>query len=68
MLIYHLSKKFGRLGGGGSDYKPFLQHVGIPAADISFGGGKSKTQLILLIIDVTFFLCLARCNILSSMS
>lgn len=29
---------FGRLGGGGSDYKPFLQHVGIPAADISFGG------------------------------
>ncbi|QHO39115.1 uncharacterized protein DS421_4g126290 [Arachis hypogaea] len=28
----------GRLGGGGSDYKPFVQHVGIPSIDIAFGG------------------------------
>ncbi|XP_057447245.1 probable glutamate carboxypeptidase LAMP1 [Lotus japonicus] len=33
------SSLFGRLGGGGSDYAPFLQHVGIPAADMAFGGG-----------------------------
>ncbi|XP_058722349.1 probable glutamate carboxypeptidase LAMP1 [Vicia villosa] len=33
------SPQFGRLGGGGSDYKAFLQHVGIPATDISFGEG-----------------------------
>ncbi|KAK7314391.1 hypothetical protein VNO77_32913 [Canavalia gladiata] len=32
------SPPLGRLGGGGSDYAPFLQHVGIPAADIAFGG------------------------------
>ncbi|XLR02993.1 hypothetical protein S83_069191 [Arachis hypogaea] len=25
-------------GGGGSDYKPFVQHVGIPSIDIAFGG------------------------------
>ncbi|WOG94320.1 hypothetical protein DCAR_0313613 [Daucus carota subsp. sativus] len=31
--------KIGRLGGAGSDYAPFLQHVGIPAADMSFGEG-----------------------------
>ncbi|KAK6944901.1 Peptidase M28 [Dillenia turbinata] len=28
-----------RLGGGGSDYAAFLQHVGIPAADLFYGGG-----------------------------
>ncbi|CAK8533789.1 unnamed protein product [Lathyrus sativus] len=33
------SPQFGRLGGGGSDYKAFLQHVGIPATDMSFGEG-----------------------------
>ncbi|CAI5521368.1 unnamed protein product [Closterium sp. Naga37s-1] len=27
----------GRLGGGGSDYAPFLQHLGIAAADLHFG-------------------------------
>ncbi|KAK7245471.1 hypothetical protein RIF29_40317 [Crotalaria pallida] len=27
-----------RLGGGGSDYVAFLQHVGIPAAEMTFGG------------------------------
>lgn len=34
--------KIGRLGGGGSDYAAFVQHVGVPAVDMSFGGG---TQL-----------------------
>ncbi|GAB2245558.1 hypothetical protein Droror1_Dr00001051 [Drosera rotundifolia] len=29
----------GRLGGGGSDFSAFVQHVGIPSADISFGEG-----------------------------
>ncbi|KAK4396967.1 putative glutamate carboxypeptidase LAMP1 [Sesamum angolense] len=27
----------GRLGGAGSDYSAFVQHIGVPAADISFG-------------------------------
>lgn len=31
--------KIGRLGGGGSDYAAFVQHIGIPAADMSFGRG-----------------------------
>ncbi|RZC68516.1 hypothetical protein C5167_031747 [Papaver somniferum] len=31
--------KFGRLGGGGSDYAPFVQHVGVSAIDMLFGGG-----------------------------
>ncbi|CAA0829193.1 Peptidase M28 family protein [Striga hermonthica] len=29
---------FGRLGGGGSDYASFVQHIGIPASDLSLGG------------------------------
>ncbi|OVA08527.1 Protease-associated domain [Macleaya cordata] len=29
----------GRLGGGGSDYAPFVQHVGVSAIDMFFGGG-----------------------------
>ncbi|GAB2265727.1 Lysosome-associated membrane glycoprotein 1 [Dionaea muscipula] len=29
----------GRLGGGGSDFSAFVQHVGIPSVDISFGEG-----------------------------
>lgn len=33
--------KVGRLGGGGSDYAAFVQHVGIPSTDLSFGGGKN---------------------------
>ncbi|KAK3016478.1 hypothetical protein RJ639_007727 [Escallonia herrerae] len=28
----------GRLGGGGSDYAAFVQHIGVPSADVSFGG------------------------------
>ncbi|KAL4563876.1 hypothetical protein LXL04_027924 [Taraxacum kok-saghyz] len=31
--------KIGRLGGGGSDYAAFVQHIGVPSTDISFGGG-----------------------------
>ncbi|CAI5488664.1 unnamed protein product [Closterium sp. Naga37s-1] len=30
--------ELGRLGGGGSDYAAFLQHLGIAAADTHFGG------------------------------
>ncbi|GAA0184781.1 metalloprotease [Lithospermum erythrorhizon] len=29
----------GRLGGAGSDYAAFVQHIGIPGADVSFGQG-----------------------------
>lgn len=32
--------KIGRLGGGGSDYAAFIQHIGVPVADMSFGTGK----------------------------
>lgn len=28
-----------RLGGGGSDYAAFVKHIGVPAADLAFGGG-----------------------------
>uniref|UniRef100_A0A0D9V5H8 glutamate carboxypeptidase II n=1 Tax=Leersia perrieri TaxID=77586 RepID=A0A0D9V5H8_9ORYZ len=31
------SSLIGRLGGGGSDYSAFVQHIGIPSADISMG-------------------------------
>ncbi|KAK1437569.1 hypothetical protein QVD17_03363 [Tagetes erecta] len=31
--------EIGRLGGGGSDYAAFVQHIGVPATDISFGNG-----------------------------
>ncbi|XP_076933017.1 putative glutamate carboxypeptidase LAMP1 [Bidens hawaiensis] len=31
--------KIGRLGGGGSDYAAFVQHIGVPSTDISFGNG-----------------------------
>ncbi|KAL3532545.1 hypothetical protein ACH5RR_006066 [Cinchona calisaya] len=30
--------KIGRLGGRGSDYSAFVQHVGIPSTDMHFGG------------------------------
>nr|XP_043629584.1 probable glutamate carboxypeptidase LAMP1 isoform X1 [Erigeron canadensis] len=30
-------EKIGRLGGGGSDYAAFVQHIGVPSTDISFG-------------------------------
>ncbi|GAB4839007.1 Lysosome-associated membrane glycoprotein 1 [Ancistrocladus abbreviatus] len=33
------SAPIGRLGGKGSDFAAFVQHVGIPAVDMYFGGG-----------------------------
>lgn len=33
------SPLIGRLGGGGSDYSAFVQHIGIPSIDISIGSG-----------------------------
>ncbi|KAK7244511.1 hypothetical protein RIF29_39334 [Crotalaria pallida] len=42
------SPLIGRLGGGGSDYAAFVQHMGIPAADIAFGGAASVWELIAL--------------------
>lgn len=35
----HLYIKIGRLGGGGSDYSAFVQHIGIPSVDMSIGSG-----------------------------
>lgn len=37
--------KIKRLGGTGSDYAAFLQHVGIPAADMSFGEGTKSPYM-----------------------
>ncbi|GJP52420.1 hypothetical protein CLOM_g11535 [Closterium sp. NIES-68] len=36
--------ELGRLGGGGSDYAAFLQHLGIAAADTHFGGSYPMYQ------------------------
>ncbi|CAI0628577.1 unnamed protein product [Linum tenue] len=33
------SPPIGRLGGGGSDYAAFVQHIGVAAVDMSFGDG-----------------------------
>ncbi|KAE8682860.1 Peptidase M28 family protein isoform 2 [Hibiscus syriacus] len=33
------SPLIGRLGGAGSDYAAFLQHIGVPAANMQFGTG-----------------------------
>ncbi|KAJ0031471.1 hypothetical protein Pint_13292 [Pistacia integerrima] len=33
------SPVIGRLGGGGSDYSAFVQHIGVPSADLAFGEG-----------------------------
>ncbi|KAI3925898.1 hypothetical protein MKW92_018778, partial [Papaver armeniacum] len=38
-LLKEVAQQFGRLGGGGSDYAPFVQHVGVYAIDMLFGGG-----------------------------
>ncbi|PKA57224.1 putative glutamate carboxypeptidase 2 [Apostasia shenzhenica] len=32
----------GRLGGGGTDFAAFVQHVGVPSVDMSFGQGISS--------------------------
>lgn len=36
-MFYFL--KIGRLGGGGTDFAAFVQHVGVPSVDIAFGEG-----------------------------
>lgn len=37
--LYAWYVKIGRLGDLTSDYAAFVQHVGVPAADMRFGGG-----------------------------
>lgn len=48
-LTYSLTRtysvKIGRLGGAGSDYAAFVQHIGVPAADMLFGGGNKHIVL-----------------------
>ncbi|KAH7572219.1 hypothetical protein JRO89_XS04G0221800 [Xanthoceras sorbifolium] len=41
------SPVIGRLGGGGSDYGAFVQHIGVPAADISFGKGAHDNRFLI---------------------
>ena len=36
--------KIGRLGGGGSDFATFVQHIGVPAAMMSFDNGKTVSS------------------------
>ncbi|RLM92591.1 putative glutamate carboxypeptidase 2 [Panicum miliaceum] len=36
-MASNTSPLIGRLGGGGSDYSSFVQHIGIPSADMSIG-------------------------------
>lgn len=45
--------KIGRLGGGGSDYSAFVQHIGVPSADLSFGEGKKTLQGLWSIIHIS---------------
>ncbi|KQK09681.1 probable glutamate carboxypeptidase LAMP1 isoform X2 [Brachypodium distachyon] len=42
------SPLIGRLGGGGSDYSAFVQHIGIPSIDISIGSAASIWGLVAL--------------------
>ena len=42
-----------RLGGGGSDYAAFVQHIGIASADVSFGKG-NKQLLFFLFFSFLF--------------
>ncbi|XP_071908836.1 probable glutamate carboxypeptidase LAMP1 isoform X4 [Coffea arabica] len=47
-LLIKATKQIGRLGGGGSDYSAFVQHVGVPATDISYGEVTSIWGLVAL--------------------
>jgi hypothetical protein len=38
-MTWHAYVKIGRLGGGGSDYSAFVQHIGVPSVDMSMGSG-----------------------------
>jgi len=37
VLLTNVCIKIGRLGGGGSDYSAFVQHIGIPSVDMTIG-------------------------------
>ena len=39
VLLTNVCIKIGRLGGGGSDYSAFVQHIGIPSVDMTIGSG-----------------------------
>ncbi|XP_044349858.1 probable glutamate carboxypeptidase LAMP1 isoform X4 [Triticum aestivum] len=47
-LLKQASKKIGRLGGGGSDYSAFVQHIGIPSVDMAIGSVASIWGLVAL--------------------
>ncbi|KAL6845141.1 hypothetical protein ACP4OV_024636 [Aristida adscensionis] len=36
-IASNISPLIGRLGGGGSDYSAFVQHIGVPSVDMSLG-------------------------------
>ncbi|PHT52218.1 hypothetical protein CQW23_06680 [Capsicum baccatum] len=38
-IIIESARQLGRLGGAGSDYAAFVQHIGTPTLDMSFGNG-----------------------------
>ncbi|KAK3161905.1 hypothetical protein QOZ80_1BG0082920 [Eleusine coracana subsp. coracana] len=38
-MASNTSPLIGRLGGGGSDYSAFVQHIGVPSVDMSMGPG-----------------------------
>ena len=40
MLEVVFLEKIGRLGSGESDFAAFVQYIGIPSADMTFGKGK----------------------------
>ncbi|XP_044349857.1 probable glutamate carboxypeptidase LAMP1 isoform X3 [Triticum aestivum] len=42
------SSQIGRLGGGGSDYSAFVQHIGIPSVDMAIGSVASIWGLVAL--------------------
>lgn len=45
--------KIGRLGGGGSDYAAFVQHIGVPSVDMSFGKGNKNISVIKITIALS---------------
>ena len=53
ILLY---KKIERLGGGGSDFAAFVQHIGIPSALLSYGSGTT----VLFLLTLWFSTCLSK--------
>lgn len=43
LIIHNTYLQIGRLGGGGSDFAAFVQHIGVPSIDMSFGEGKTTS-------------------------